>query len=258
MNKAALTLLMAATVSFGCKKKGTDNTDVTFVNQLSKEVVLTIYPSAGDYNNATNPAQRKVIPANDKLIIPGNSFNTGQTYYMDWYTDDLQQSNWFNDNYAQPGVQVAFTPKPGSNTYYTNPAYKGISRITFLATDDKFSRWHAVNAFLYSGSTGYVSQWSSMTDLEKFREITVHKNFTADYSYKNAPGNPTTDNIAFKVMPSEHAYIEFMDSKGNSAGSMVSGTLPTAAAPDYKAITRDTVMALFPNSEYSFMMVRDQ
>ncbi len=257
MTRAALTLLMAATFLFSCKKKGTDNTDVTFTNQVNQEVVLTIYPSMDDYSNATNATLRKVIGANDKLILPGSTFANGQTYYMDWHTNDLTINNWFNDNYPQPGTQVAIKPVAGNNSYYTNPAYKGISRITFLATDDKLSRWHAIDAYLYSLSTGYVSQWSSMSDLEKFRELTIHKNFTADYSYKNAPGNPTTDIIAFKVMPSQNAYLEFMDSKGKSSGSIVSGKLPTGTAPDYTVTTRDTVMAQFPNSEYYFMMVRD-
>jgi hypothetical protein len=258
INKTYTLCLLAIFAFIGCKKKETrDNTDVTFVNHINKQVVLTIYPTFDNYALATNPTIRKVINASDKLILPGSTFTSGQTYYMDWHTDDFFYNNWYNDKYPQSGAQVAFKPVVGSNTYYLDDHFSGYSRTVFLATNDQISKWHAVNAYLYSNSTGYVSQWSTFAEYEKYRIVTVNKNFTAQYEYKTSPTVNATNNYDIKVMASTNAYILFMGSNGADSGSMVMGKLPTAAPPDYNTNTKDTIMALLPNSDYYFMMVKD-
>ncbi len=255
--KNVIAALLCATVFISCKKKTTDNTDVTIVNRIDKSVTVSIYPTMDDYNNATNVVVRKVIPANSNEIISANTLAAGKTYYMDWHTDNYYQTNWFNDKYPQSGAQVAITPVPGNNTYYTEPSFAGNARTIYLAKSGTSSKWHAVNAYMYSLSTGYVSFWSSLSANERFQEVTIHKNFIADYNHKNASGTTVTDYIPFKVMRTEDAYIEFKASGDSSLGQMVSGMLPTAAAPSYKSNSKDTVLALLPNSDYYFMMVRD-
>lgn len=255
--KNVIAALLCATVFISCKKKTTDNTDVTIVNRIDKSVTVSIYPTMDDYNNTTNVVVRKVIPANSNEIISANTLAAGKTYYMDWHTDNYYQTNWFNDKYPQAGAQVAITPVPGNNTYYTEPSFAGNARTIYLAKSGSSSRWHAVNAYMYSQSTGYVSFWSSLSANERFQEVTIHKNFIADYNHKNASGTTVTDYLPFKVMRTEDAYIEFKASGDSSLGQMVSGMLPTAAAPSYKSSSKDTVLALLPNSDYYFMMVRD-
>eukprot|EP01012_Entosiphon_sulcatum_P034532 TRINITY_DN43813_c0_g1_i1.p1 TRINITY_DN43813_c0_g1~~TRINITY_DN43813_c0_g1_i1.p1 ORF type:complete len:108 (+),score=13.15 TRINITY_DN43813_c0_g1_i1:34-324(+) len=92
---------------------------------------------------------------------------------------------------------------------------------------------------------------------ERFQEVTIHKNFIADYNHKNTSGSTVTDYLPFKVMRTEDAFIEFKASGDSSLGQMVSGMLPTAMPPSYKSNSKDTVLALLPNSDYYFMMVRD-
>lgn len=259
MLKNISALLLAGLIAMtGCRKKEDNtNTDVTFNNHISKQIELAIYPSFESYAAGTNPTLRKVINGGDKLVLPGSTFASGQTYYMDWYTNDRYYNNWYNDNYPQSGTQVAFKPAPGNTTYYIDEHFNGNSRNVFLSTNDVTSRWHAVNAYLYSNSTGYVSQWSALAEYEKYRIMTVNKNFTAQYEYKTSVTQNVTDNLNFKVMPSADAYILFMSSTGLELGSMSTGKLPTGTPPNYVSTAKDTVMALLPNSDMYFMMVRE-
>lgn len=238
-----------------CKKKSNDYTDVTFVNQLDKKVTLDIYRSMDDYNAGTPVLLRKTLAANEKLILPGNTFTAGAAYYMDWYTDDLYRSNWFNDNYAQPGAQVMFTPRVGSNTYNISKGLQGNNRAAYLNGGSNTS-WVAIDAYSYSAATGYISYWSHFSNFEKYHQIKINKNFIANYSYRDTTGKTITTDLAFKVQNSEDPYIEFMDNGGSSLGSMFGGKLPTSTPPDYTSHAVDTVLALFPNSPYYFMMVR--
>lgn len=249
--------LLCLTTAFGCKKPTKENTDVTFVNHLSKKVTLDIYSSFNDYAKGTNILLRKTLSGNEKTIIEGSNFKTGATYYMDWYTDDMKSNNWFNDAYPSTGTKVAFSPKVGGNTYYIESGYGGPGRSTFLSLATNSSSWRAVNAYLYSGSTGYVSYWNMIPETEKYHIITVSKDFKALYNHKNGDGTIVTDNIDVNVHNFENAYIEFMDITGNSIGSLMGGKSPLGAPPEYKTSSTDTVMALLPNSDYYFLMIKE-
>ncbi len=229
---------------------------MTFVNRLSKKVTLDVYRTFEDYANSTNPILRKTLAANEKSIYPEGMLVNGTTYYMDWYTDDLYNNNWFNDKFPTPGSQVAFTPQPSNNTYYLETGFKGKARLTFLGVNSNQSTWTAVNAYLFSNSTGYVSYWNQITQNEKYRAVTVKKDCVAEYSYKNASGSVVTDNMDFKVQNTDNAYIEFIDLSGNSLGYMSTGTSPVAAPPDYASTSTDSVLALFPNSSYYYLLIR--
>lgn len=259
MNRKHIILLtlLCLIAGWGCKKKPKDNTEVTFVNRLSKKVTLDIYKSFDDYSNGTNVMLRKTISANEKSIIPGSSFNIGSTYYMDWYTDDLKNNNWFNDAYPSTGTKIAFAPKPGGNTYYIEPGYGGPGRKTFLDVSTNTTSWRAVNAYLFSSSTGYVSYWGMITENERYQRITVLKNFKAAYNHKRGDGTSVTDSMDVKVHNFENAYIEFMDLSGQSLGSLSGGKSPAGTPPDYATSSTDSVIALLPNSDYYFLMIKE-
>lgn len=256
MRKIVLALLCAAALG-SCKKEDKSNTDLTIVNRIDKQVTVSLYPTMDDYNNGTNVVVRKVVDGLTTATIPNSSLTAGKTYYMDWHTDNYYQTNWFNDAYPQTGAQVAITPVKGNNTYYTEPSFTGNARTIFLSKTAASSKWHAVNAYMYSQSTGYVSFWGSLSANERYHEVIINKNFIANYNHKNSAGTLLSDNLAFKVMRTEEAFIEFRAGGDSSLGQMISGTLPTAAPPSYKSNSKDTVMALMPNSDYYFMMVRD-
>jgi len=256
MSTSRLILFFALIAFVSCKKKKADDT-ISFNNRLDKQVTVTVYPTMTDYANNTNPVMRKVVKGGEILTLPANSLVSGRTYYMDWYTDDFYTNNWFNDAFPQPYTQVAFTPSNNNSSFYFDPGFTGYARKTYLATNDLFSNWHAVNAYMEDTSEGYHSFWSTMSENERYKTITVTKGFNAFYSYKNALGTMVTDTLNFKVHRTEEAYIEFMNSKGQTLGSMATGRLPTGVAPDYKSSSKDSVLAYLPNSDYYFLMVKD-
>ncbi len=248
---AACILLTVA----ACKKKNAAPDEVNFNNRLDKDVTLTVYNSMDDYSNGTNALLRKVIKPGAIERISATTLSYGKTYYIDWHTDNYYQNNWYNDAYPQAGAQVTIKPSQSSHDYYCNSDLKGNGRIIFLSASGTSSKWRAVDAFLFSSSTGYVSFWGSLSDAQKLHEITINKNFTAVHNYKNTAGAAATETLSFKVMRTDDAFIE-LKSGDSTLGSIVSGTLPTGKAPDYKSSSKDTVMALLPQSDYYFMMVR--
>ncbi|MCB0697764.1 MAG: hypothetical protein KDC07_10390, partial [Chitinophagaceae bacterium] len=134
--------------------------------------------------------------------------------------------------------------------------YKGNGRKAFLKGSGTQTSWIAVGAYLYSSSIGYSNQWDVITVNERYRRITVKKDFTAEYTRKDADGNIQTSNLLFLVQQSEVPYIEFQNADGSIGGNMTGGKLPVSTVTDYSSNATDTVMALFPDNEYIFMMVR--
>lgn len=250
-----LLMICCATAWQGCKKEK-DSKAVTIVNRLDKAVTFDLYGSMEDYTTNNNLLNRQVIAAGENLTLPGNTFEDGSTYYMDWYTEDYYHNNWYNDNYPVTGNRVSISPKPGANTYYLEPAYKGNGRNAFLGGDGTKTSWIAVGAYLYSASTGYSNRWDLMPANERYRQIAINKNFTAQYSRRNVAGTIVNEEMEFMVQQAEVPYIEFKTSDGLVAGSMTGGKLPTAAPPSYASNAVDTVLALFPDSDLLFLMVR--
>lgn len=262
MNLQRLTALAVAVVIFGssCKKEKNENRDVTFANQLSEKVTLDIYSSEKDYAANGNVVLRKVLPAGENTIIPGSTFADGATYYMDWYSDDYYYHNWFNDALpANTNSQVAFKPEPGNNTYYMQPMASGNARKTFLPGESVSSKWTAVNVYLYSKNTGYVSYWQQLTSQERFREITVNKDFKGTYRHQDSSGSILTETMDFMVHNSKEAYIEFRDVNKQILGSAVAGRLPSEDGTEYISSSTDSVMIQFPDKEsFYFLMTKGQ
>lgn len=253
----ALVAVLLAAMASGCKKDPKDNTPVTFINRVDKTITLDIYASEDDYASNSNKVETITIEPNDNKTIPGSTFLSGRTYYMDWYSDDFYHNNWYNDDYPVIGpARVRIAPKPGDNTYYLEPGYKGNARNAFLEGAGTETTWISIGAFLYSGTFGYTNESGTLTPNELYRRITIRKNLRAEYLHKDAGGNLVTENITFMVQQTEVPYIEFKDASGKAAGNMTGGKLPTGTPPDYKSNATDTVMALFPDNEYMFMMVR--
>lgn len=252
---ALLLMIIGAMAWQGCKKSFDDKA-VTIVNQLDVPVTFDLYETAEDYNANGNVLKREVIAGGQKLVIPGNMFSDGHTYYMDWYSEDYYYTNWFNDNYPLgTETKVRISPKVGANTYYLKPDSKNRNRISFLKGDRYQTVWTAVGAYLYSGSTGYIDQWQSIGADARYRQIVVNKDFSLQYTRKNDAGVNVTDGMEFMVHQSEVPYIEFKPKDGGT-GSMVGGKNPMAAPPAYQSYALDTVMAQFPDHDCYFMMVR--
>lgn len=256
-NIIVLSLMALASITSGCKKEGIDNTTVTIVNRLNVPVTVDFYATESDYENNSNLYNRVSIEANDNLSLPGSTFEEGQTYYMDWYSADYYYNNWFNDDYPVTGARVSIKPEPSNNTYYLEPGYNGLARKTFLRGNGTETKWIAIGAYLFSDVNGYTNEWDNITVNERYRQITLHKGFIADYISKDATGAIVTQNLEFMVHETQDAYIEFKGSNSDmSAGNMLGGKLPGGIPPEYKSSATDTVMALFPGNDHLYMMIR--
>jgi hypothetical protein len=256
---SALTLSIISTIlllATGCRKDGKDLSEVTFTNQIGETVVLDIYPTLGDYSNNTNPIVKMVVPAYSNLVLKGSTFKPGQNYYMDWYSPNHYYSNWYNDKYKNDISYVTIEPTNGNNTYYMTPTFLGTKQAVFLDTFETKTNWKAVDVYQYSAATGYVSVWNLTSLNDQYKEITINKNFTASYTYKDEYGHLKNEMLDFKVHESKDAYIEFMDATNNSLGSMLAGRIPTGTPPEYRSESVDTVLALLPHSEIYYLMVK--
>lgn len=256
LQPVALIFILLAGMAASCKKKGNDYSDVSFVNRIDKTLTLDLYANAADYAGNVNLVDRIVIAPLETKKLPGSMFSDGITYYMDWYSEDYYYNNWYNDDYPVTGARVRIKPESGNNTYYLDPTQKGNGRNAFLKGAGTETTWISIGAFLYSGTFGYTNEWNTLTPNERYRQVTINKGFEADYVHKDMAGSLVTDKLTFMVQQTEVPYIEFKDAAGQAAGNMTGGKLPTGAAPDFKSSANDTVMALFPDNEYLFMMVR--
>ncbi len=252
----AIAAIVSVLVFTGCKKSGLDTTTVSFVNQIGKEVTLSIYDSKNTYASNTGHVHKQLVAAGETARIPGDVFVDGRTYYMDWYTADYYYNNWYNDNFPVYENRVQFEPEPGDNTYYLEKNLRGNSRKAFLNGESNSTKWIAVGAYLYSSNTGYSDQWNNLDNNERYREITVNKSGVADYTHRDEFGAVKMQQLQFMIHESEVPYIEFRDGMSNTLGNMTGGKLPTSTQPGYASSSTDTVMALFPDNEYIFMMLK--
>lgn len=248
--------LLALTMSLGCKPKDTGKPDVSFVNRNTQPLTLDIYKNYESYKNGSDVMLRKTLKQNEEATLPGNTFADGGTYYMDWYSDDYLYHNWYSEK-DMTGVQyISFKPDD-QNVYYIGNNYsENNARRVFLNNTETKTSWIAVDAFLYGATSGYTSFWSSLTNSERYHEVTIHKGFTVDYSYKNANGDIQNTNFNHIVLLSKAAAIEFRDMNGNGIGSMSNDKNPYSNEPNFASNSKDTVMATLPGYNYQFMMIR--
>lgn len=256
-------LLGIALLNAGCKKNtvATPEDEIALINSSDKPVTVDIYASFEDYAAATGMLERVVIDGNTNTRISRDILKTGNTYYMDWYSDDFFTTNWYNDNFPDEGNRVKYTPTSEEDQYYINRDFKGYHRISFLDGSKTETEWVAVGAYLFSNSSGYTDKWQELTAAERFKSIKVKKDFTADYTYRDSTGAEKSMMLDFMVQYTESGFIEdvpYIEFRSGNAslGNMIGGKLPTGTKPDYKSNATDSVMAFFPDSDYQYLMIK--
>ncbi|RYD55800.1 MAG: hypothetical protein EOP56_14650 [Sphingobacteriales bacterium] len=245
-----------------CGKDGADDTEVTFVNRIGEPVTLNVYGSIDDYKNNSNVYLTQTIAASDKIIVGEGKLKPGQTYFMDWYTENYTINNWFNERFNDANAERDYAqikPTPGNSTYFTDPLYKGLARGVYLENTKSQTEWNAVDYYAESAALGFESKWSTLPEYKKYKKIIVRKDFIAEYEYKDSLGSIQKALLPFKVHHADDAYIEFFDDiTGRSLGQMTSGRLPSGTRPDYRSLSRDSVLALLPDLDFKFLMVKQK
>lgn len=252
----SLICLFGAVALQSCKKQDIDRTSTTIFNYLDEPVQVYLYTNKDDYATNSGVLSSYIIPANNHVVIPEEMFAGSSVHYMDWYSDDFYYNNWYNDDYPVIGENVRISPTYANNTYYLRASLKGHARKTFINGDGTKSSWISVGVYQYSNEFGYQEISSTLTANQRYRQVVVNKGFTADYSYKNSAGEVQTNTYEFMVHEIDMPYIEFKTTGDNIAGSMIAGKLPTAPAPEYQSNSLDTLMAIFPDTDYQFMMIK--
>ncbi|RYE26486.1 MAG: hypothetical protein EOP51_00015 [Sphingobacteriales bacterium] len=248
--------LLAAIGFSSCKKEKAE--EITFVNRATEEVTMDIYASYPDYASGQTPMLRKVLPANDKLLLPASTFTMGTTYYIDWYNEDYSLNNWFSDELPNGVTTVAYTPRSNNLAYYTSGDTKSGAKNVFLNGNGSGTTWNVIDAFQYSQSTGFVTVWNQLPDSQHHQSVIVSKDFVAQHRYQATDGSMKNAAYQFKVHNTGVGYIEFMGKEGNSAGYMISGRVPYSKKPDYASTSTDSLLATLPNSEIQFLMVKQK
>lgn len=116
--KRLLILFLSALTFAACKKDDTDaNQTFTLKNQLNSPVKIDIYPGEENYKLGTNAVYDIKLESGASTTIPSGMLIKGNSYYVDWYTDDYKVTNWWKEkeNDESDGAIIFNTAK--TNTY---------------------------------------------------------------------------------------------------------------------------------------------
>lgn len=210
MNNRFVWFVTAAFIMLSaCNKQDTTHYHGKIKNALSARVNLNFYKTKEDYNNSTNPVLTTTIAPQESFDIPAD-WTGGDTYYLDWYTDDYLYSNWGGNSplFNVPNITPEMDP---ALTIY---AEVNNARKVCLKNNEQQSTWKAIDAFYGS------SVWSTLNDNEKYRMVVLKKDLTGTYSYKNAAGDiiqlpftyfASSSSVYYPV----NIYVSFSPGTGN-------------------------------------------
>ena len=216
-----------------------------FANNLTTSVRVNIYKNVNDYNSDNNLFITLHIPSGTLNKIPFTSLDTNATYYVDWYSDDYLNTNWLTFS-SNPG---RMTPRRNDTLFpILTPPHFGLYRPVVLSGYKTQSSWKAYDAYDYS----HINIWGAISANTQYRMLSLNKDMTAVYTYKDASGNVVTQNFSYDfAYPADnyvHAYFSpassNIDSFDNRSSLIASGPLPA----------RDTIV-LRCNDGY-FMMAK--
>lgn len=236
-----------------CKKTPkADPHESVFVNQHNESIFVRVYDNWEAYVQSGAPVWETQLGPLGKIHVSADDLPSSKTYYIDWFSADYTLHNWYNSQGLFPRIH----PEPGANSFDLSRELKGSARQTFLNGSGNHSRWKAVDKLLYSSSLGFASYWDTATAIDKHRFVEVHKDFTARYRFLNPQG--VEDSLVMDIVVQTHAVpmLEFIGEAGQNLGSLVGGRLPSGTGPDYYSASTDSVLALFPDSEFYYLMVK--
>lgn len=251
-------LVLAACVGIlslisACRKTPkADPHESVFVNQHNESIFVRVYDGLENYVNSGEPVWETQLGPLDKVHVSPEDLPTGKTYYIDWFSEDYTLHNWYNSQDLYPQIR----PEPGANSFDISRDLKGAARLTFLNGSGKTTRWKAVDKLLFSSTHGFVSYWDTATVQDRHRFVDVSKDFKAQYRYREDTGGEKTKLMDIIVHPNAVPLLEFVGDGGEMLGSMIGGRLPSGTGPDYYSASTDSVLALFSDSEFYYLMVK--
>jgi len=250
-SRLLLSVLASLLLLFSCSKSNLNGFNYNFENLTNKPINLNIYSALSDYNNSANVYIKARMEVRGYYSIPVDKFAKGQTYYVDWYSDDLLYTNWYWSNIT---LRTAFRPTGTDYEYLVNTVqFSDPSRNIWMNGLGFQTTWKAIDAYNYST---HASIWSQLTSSQQNVHIVLNKDFSAHLIYENT-SNQTIDSILI-YHPNYDTinHLSVITLLGSASDSSV-GTLNSNFAPSTFTFNGDnnTMLAYIKNSGY-YQMVR--
>jgi len=154
-----------------------------FENLADKPINVVIYKTLSDYYNGTNVYMTGRMKLREYFTVPIDKFTTGQTYYVDWYSDDLLYTNWYWSNIT---LRTAFNPSDYNSEYLVNTVeFSDPSRTIWMNGLGVQTTWKAVDAYTQSGSA-YTSVWGQLSATRQNVKVILNKDFSAHLMLQDA------------------------------------------------------------------------
>ncbi|MEI8278696.1 MAG: hypothetical protein WCG87_02965 [Bacteroidota bacterium] len=213
-------------------------TTYTFHNVLGASVHIDLYRDTTSYKAGTGAFKSFDLTGGTSQTVALSDLP--DTTYIDWYSADNLLTNWSFGLYDYKPFMPYFVKNTG-NTVTWDDTYTGPStlvRATCLGGHTS-TTWKAFGGFIDSAkgngiATIPIRQWSDTPHFTmdmRYRMITLNKDFTATYSFKDNSGNIQTRNYGYRTSYYKQsiAYVYFFN---QANGAMLKDTFYTATYTD--------------------------
>jgi hypothetical protein len=200
--------------------------DFNFENLTSKPINVKIYKSQSDYDNNTNVYLSGKMQVRGYYTIPVDQLVTGETYYVDWYSDDLLYTNWYWSNIT---LRTTFTVSDLDYEYLVNTVqYPDPSRSIWMNGLGTQTTWKATDAYQIAGTT-YSSIWATLSSAQQNVQIILNKDFSAHLLLKNASNQIIDSVLSFRPNYDNTNMVSIITLVNNMQDTV--GTLTSNFAP---------------------------
>lgn len=250
MNTKLTTLLLFSIIllTTACEKTSNSKSDESYTlhNESSKKLNFIIYKTEQDYNEAKNAIYKAVLQPNTNHKVNTPQISGYGEYYLDWYTDDYQYTNWRYGSipYEHASHKQIFIDDNSSFTVKDENLRKIIGRVVWLGNSGQYlSTWKPVDALELISYQNYgKSVWDQVgKEVKERTRITLAKSFDADI---------VVDNVySFDVSKIRYNHQDDILEDRTQVNLSTEYTLYGNYSPsEKKFVTRVTDTAIFYNS----------
>ncbi len=226
----AVIVLAMLSLSACDKDSSVHGFDFNFENLTDKPINVKIYKTQTDYDNGTNVYLSGKMQVRGYYTIPVDQLVNGETYYVDWYSDDLLYTNWYWSNIT---LRTTFKSSDNDYEYLVNTVqYPDPSRTIWMNGLGTQTTWVAKDAYHLSGST-YSSVWSSLTSAQQNVQVILNKDFSAHLLLQNASSQTIDSVLSYRPNYDDVnnvSVITLLDQEQDTVGTITSNFAPATSS----------------------------
>ena len=224
-------------------------TSYTFTNLQGLSVHIDLYNNRAAYTAGTGAFKSFDVASKATMTVALSELS--DTTFIDWYSSDYTMTNWLFGQYDYQ-FSVPYFVKNIKNTLSWDNHYPGpatLLRGTCL-NGGTSTNWSAVGGFIDSAKGAVVpggftiKYWSDdstkFPNNWKYRKITLRRDFTATYTFKDRFGNLQTRDYNYRHGYTNNTNIGYLFFYNKSNNAMVKDSF-------YNVPMNDTTKA---NSSY--------